>query len=121
MTYPRRRTPLQPTASQRQKLRERSGGVCEVCGAEQATNWHHRKAKSHGRDHRLSNALHLCGSGTTGCHGLITNTRTEWYDNGWLVRSGGNPAMTPVARRGEWVFLTDDGGIESAGFGDGAA
>jgi hypothetical protein len=29
--------------------------------------------------------------------------------------------MTPLLYRGKWVFLTDDGGVEPAGFGDGVA
>lgn len=101
--------------SQREKLRARSLGVCELCGAAPATNFHHRKNRSQLGGHNLSNALHLCGSGTTGCHGLVTEHPKDAYDNGWSVRSGFNPADVPVKRMGVWVRLHDDGTIETRG------
>lgn len=95
--------------SQREKLRARSLGVCELCFAARATNWHHRKNRSQGGTNDLSNAMHLCGSGTTGCHGLVTEHPLDAYDNGWSVRSGGVPAETPLKRQGVWVLFDDHG------------
>jgi hypothetical protein len=97
--------------SQRDKLRERSAGICEICMAAPATNWHHRKNRSQLGGNELSNAMHLCGSGTTGCHGRITQNPTESYRCGWSVRSGHDPLTTPVLRRREWVLLDDQGGV----------
>jgi hypothetical protein len=97
---------------QRDKLRERSDGICEVCGAAPATNWHHRKNRSQLGGNELSNALHLCGSGTTGCHGQITANPSEAVRHGWAVRSHGNPRYIPALRRGTWVYLDDDGGLD---------
>lgn len=48
----------------------RSEQRCWVCGA-RATNTHHILPRSQGGDDRLENFAPLCGSGTTGCHGLI--------------------------------------------------
>ena len=97
--------------SQRIKLLDRSGGICEVCGLAVATNWHHRKNRSQLGGNELSNALHVCGSGTTGCHGHITENPAESYRCGWSVRSGHNPLTTPVLRRRDWVLLTDEGEV----------
>ena len=96
--------------SQRDRLRERSGGVCEICWWNRATNWHHRKNRSQLGGNELSNAMHLCGSGTTGCHGMVTENPALAYENGWSVRSGHDPAAIPVLRFGsDWVLLADDG------------
>lgn len=98
-------TPIPKT--QRDLLRIRSQGVCEICGVAIATNWHHRKNRSQGGAHDLSNALHLCGSGTTGCHGMVTEHPIKAFDNGWSVRSRFRPADVIVKRQGEWVWLDD--------------
>lgn len=103
---------------QRDQLRERSEGICEVCGSAPATNCHHRKNKSQGGGNELSNLMHVCGSGTTGCHGWITENPAKSYRYGLSVRSYGNPAMAQVFRRGEWVLLTDDGDVQPARYDD---
>lgn len=95
----------------REVLADRSHGVCEICGIAAATNWHHRKNRSQGGGDELSNAMHLCGSGTTGCHGYVTGNPAESYRCGWSVRSGHLPLETPVLRRREWCLFTDDGGV----------
>jgi hypothetical protein len=95
---------------QRDLLRIRSQGVCELCGVKPATNWHHRKNRSQGGPHDLSNALHLCGSGTTGCHGMVTERPLHAFDNGWSVRSRFLPADVIVNyRQTQWVWLDDLG------------
>lgn len=90
----------------------RSEGVCEVCSQARATNWHHRQNRGRGKVGAWcpSNGLHICGSGTTGCHGDIT-THPAWArEFGWSVPSWGDPAATPalIARWG-WVFLSPTG------------
>lgn len=65
---------------------QRSDGVCEICGSARAATMHHRLTRRFGK-WRPSNIVHLCGDGTTGCHGRVTNTRTEYYDHGWLIRT----------------------------------
>lgn len=95
----------------RDKLAERSAGHCELCSLARATNWHHRKNRSQGGGHTLANALHLCGSGTTGCHGMVTESPERAYDRGWSVRRVFDPADVPVVYQGNWALLTDVGGV----------
>jgi hypothetical protein len=98
------------TAQQRELLTDRSAGFCEICYFAQATNWHHRKNRSQGGGNELSNAMHLCGSGTTGCHGMVTENPALAYENGWSVRSGHDPAEVPVLRHGSDLVLFDNQG-----------
>lgn len=97
---------------ERAALKSRSDGICEICGTAPATNFHHRKNRSQLGGNELSNALHLCGSGTTGCHGMVTEHPRDAYNYGWSVRSGFNPAETSVLRMGEWVLLDDEGNLK---------
>ena len=89
---------------------ERSGGVCEVCSRARGTNWHHRQNQGQGGTWCPSNGLHVCGSGTTGCHGRITTHPAAAREQGWAVPSWADPATTPVwlARQG-WAYLAADG------------
>jgi len=89
----------------------RSRAVCEVCGNRPGQSWHHRKNRSQGGRWTPANGLHVCGDGTTGCHGWIGANPAESYKNGWLVRSTFDPAAIPVRYRGRLVLLDDDGGV----------
>jgi hypothetical protein len=76
----------------------RSRGVCELCGTAPATNFHHRQMRSQGGDTTYENIVHLCGFGnTSGCHGRAHND-PDRYINGWLVRSGLDPATVDFVR-----------------------
>lgn len=67
-----------------------------------------------------SNLLLVCGSGTTLCHGEITNNvnRARALDAGWVVWLNAKiePAAVPVthALYGR-VFLADDGSVTPIG------
>lgn len=98
----------------RKLVYERSGHVCERCGQKRANTVHHRKNRSQGGTWDPSNLMHLCGDGTHGCHGVLTNTRTEFYGAGWCVRRDGVPDVQAVFYRGRWVFLLDDGSVVEA-------
>lgn len=109
------------TAGQR-VVKKRSKGLCEiripgVC-FRRAGNWHHRKNGSVGGTWCPSSGLHLCGSGTTGCHGAVTDTqgnRAEYERLGWIVPSWRDPARTRVWYRQErWVHLHPDGRVTNA-------
>ena len=100
-------------------IRERSGGLCEVCGR-RAESTHHRKRGGMGGSkdpaaHSAANLLRVCGDGTRGCHGMIESNRTASYENGRLVRQGDSPADVPVGLRHGWVLLTEDGWHVPAG------
>lgn len=97
----------------RAALHQRAGSCCERCGI-RATNFHHRKNRSQGGLNELSNALLLCGSGTTGCHGWITEHPAEAYEMGWSVRSTDDPATRRVRLVYGWVLLDNDGGVTPA-------
>lgn len=79
------------------ELYDRSKGWCEVampgiCEG-RAINTHHRLPLGQGGEESLDNYLHLCGSGTTGCHGWIEHHRAMSYSQGWLVHMGSDPAL----------------------------
>jgi 5-methylcytosine-specific restriction endonuclease McrA len=52
------------------RLRRVKDGPCRVCGY-RATSLHHLVPRSLGGDDVEQNLVPLCGSGTTGCHGLV--------------------------------------------------
>jgi hypothetical protein len=96
----------------------RAGYYCEICGADLMNNTpvslHHRLPRgmggsSHPDRHSSSNLMAVCGTGTTGCHGVIESYRAQAYEHGWLVRRGQDPAEVEVLiwRQG-WVRLTKD-------------
>jgi hypothetical protein len=95
----------------RRIVRERSGGICEVCAVAYATNFHHRKNRSQGGGWCPSNGLDVCGSGTTGCHGFITAHPKLSYEYGYSVRMGlTDPAQVPVRLAGRGWTLLDPAG-----------
>lgn len=96
----------------------RSGGDCELrldgCLG-RGHSIHHRRKRSQGGPWSPSNSIHTCGDGSRGCHGVITDTRTEYYDKGWLVHSWTDWAPTPVllhtSKGHTYVLLDDEGGF----------
>lgn len=84
-------------------VRRRSGGRCEigipsVCLG-RAENMHHRLPLGRGGEWSEENVVDLCGSGTTGCHGFITELRRynglSCYELGWVIHTGTDPASVP--------------------------
>lgn len=75
---------------------------------------HHRQPRGMGGSsldvNRASNLLLLCGSGTTGCHGMVESQRVLAYAHGWLVpRSFDTTLYAVLIYTGDVVYLTDDG------------
>lgn len=101
-----------PTTTQT-AVRTRSQGLCEGCGQHPATELHHRRYRSRGGTHEVSNLLHLCGSGNhTGCHGKAHTGAGEVL--GWSVESGiAPPAHYPLTYRGVRALLDDDGNVHT--------
>ena len=62
---------------QRIRARKLTGWPCRICDAEKADSLHHIVPKSLGGDDVSDNLVPLCGSGTTGCHGLV-EARDVW-------------------------------------------
>lgn len=106
--------PVTPAESRRayEHAKERSFGLCEICGVARATETHHRLHRSHGGRDDVENLLRVCGWGNhTGCHGAA-HSDSQRYANGWAIRTGFNPADVPIKYRGTMQRLTADGGIE---------
>jgi 5-methylcytosine-specific restriction protein A len=100
--------------SPRELVKRRAGDCCERCGAAISADhsYHHRRPRGMGGTKRKDTAANLvlvCGSGTTGCHGLIESQRTASFATGWLVRQHQDPASVPIDRHGAWVLLTEHG------------
>lgn len=80
----------------------RAGMRCERCGVyAEGGSVHHRRPRGMGGNKSAatsspSNALLLCGSGTTGCHGWVESNRSEARDLGLLLRQHQDPAAVPV-------------------------
>lgn len=96
----------------RDVIRERSEGVCEVCGQTPAVQQHHRRPRAAGgtsrpESNQPSNGLDVC----VRCHHQIESHRTDALTMGWLVRQTDSPTLRRVLRRGEWVWLDDHGGV----------
>ncbi len=104
-----RATPI--PASSREAVGKRAGWRCERCSAP-ATNFHHRRSRSI-RDsltHDPSNALWLCGSGTTGCHGWAHHNPKDAREAGIIVsRYEQDPGAIPVKTWHGLVYLTSEG------------
>lgn len=88
----------------------------QLRGSMLAGGWsvHHRKGRRAG-DNSYPNGLVLCGTGTTGCHGRVTED-PEWaYDFGLAIRRlATTPEFSPALLRvrdgaGRWFLLTAGG------------
>lgn len=110
----RPKTPKPTPAESRlayERVKERSFGMCEICGKARAKEIHHRLHRSHGTLDTVENLLHVCGTGNhTGCHGKAHSDSAR-YSNGWSVRSAFDPALMPVLYRGRLTILTAEGGL----------
>lgn len=100
-------TKRDPMAGARPVVGERSGGMCERCGAARASDVHHRKLRRFG-DHLAANLLHLCHA----CHMWVHANIAASQVAGWILHSWDDPRAVPVkhAVHGR-VWLDDEGGI----------
>jgi len=94
---------------------------CELCYSNLSPmSLHHRRPRGMGGSsvpwiHDPENLLALCGTGTTGCHGLVESYRQRAYDFGWLVRYGMTPHNIPFADlHGHWWLLHGELKLEIA-------
>jgi hypothetical protein len=94
----------------------RDNGSCARCGVRLSGFYslHHRKPRGMGgtKDPRSDdprNLIHLCGSGTTGCHGLIESNRHQGYETGWLLRSLDHLDVPLLAPDGRLITLHANG------------
>jgi hypothetical protein len=106
-----------PAATVRQvRARDRHG--CARCGNTEALTTHHRRNRGMGGStwpgiNRPANLLTLCGSGTTGCHGWVTDHPREARELGLSVSMHTDPAAVPVTGWAGTYLLTDEGDRET--------
>ncbi|QZN86929.1 HNH endonuclease [Cellulomonas sp. C5510] len=99
---------------------ERDRGTCVRCGrpvdlSARGIAWsvHHRRPRGMGGSRNpavsaASNALTLCGSGTTGCHGAVESDRDAARRQGYLVPQWRDPVDVPVLHRVHgWCWVGD--------------
>lgn len=104
----------------RKQLAIRSGGICERCGEESATQAHHRQPRGIGgtrlkSPHSLSNLLHLGNQ----CHDWVESERNKarLLVHGWLVDQHQDPRTVPALIYSsnfvgaQLCILSDDGCI----------
>lgn len=106
------------TPKTRRLVIERDGGMCQWCGElvrSDDYSLQHRRARGMGGSKdpvssSPSNAVLMCGSGTTGCHGFVEANPVVAEGRGFRVRQGADPRHVPLwSWRGEWWFLLPDG------------
>lgn len=107
----------------REAVLERDRYQCFRCGRSILTGMyslHHRRPRGMGgtsleTSNLSANALTMCGTGTTGCHGWIESHRRESIRLGWLLPQGIDPCMVPVLHhRDGWVRVDNRGNQRAA-------
>lgn len=92
----------------------RADGACEIMHPEAgctggAEHLHHRKLRSQGGGHTVSNLVHICAA----CHRWVHGHPAAAYRCGWLVHGWDDPEETPMLRRSDSVMLSKDGKAEA--------
>jgi hypothetical protein len=110
----------EPSRKVKDLVGSRAEWKCEVCGLPllgEYYSFHHRRGRGMGGSkdpaaNEASNLMLLHGSGTTGCHGFITEHPATAKLNGWVVSRWSKPAEIPVlvfSQAPHMVLLDDDG------------
>ena len=101
-------------------VRERAAHHCEACGCPVPPgygNIQHRRARKMGGSRSplisgIQNAVLLCGTPLTGCHGLAEKRDEHMHGMGIWLEEHEDPARVPIMFDGEYggttVWLTDD-------------
>lgn len=106
-------------ADARSVVRVRDGHRCQMCGrsiVNVESSIHHRINKGNGGSalyDRPSLLIRLCGSGTTLCHGWVTEHPKLAGETGWLLPRNNpdiDPTKEPLLTYKGWVLLDDEGG-----------
>lgn len=100
-------------------VRVRDGNTCQMCGkpvwAGVVSSIHHRLNRGRGGSALLERASILitaCGSGTTECHGEVTENPAWARSIGWLLPRNNpdiDPTQEPILLVDGWHLLGDDG------------
>jgi hypothetical protein len=93
---------------------------CQKCHRGTPITRDHRLNRSQGGRTTPANLQLLCGSGTTGCHGWVTEHLEDALTEGWRVPAWADPLRWPAARyfpsvagtvRLGWALYDDAGGV----------
>ncbi|WP_280427190.1 HNH endonuclease [Nocardia brasiliensis] len=92
-------------------IRDRSAGICEICGWAEGQQIHHRRPRKMGgtRDPQINspaNLLHLCNL----CHAVVEGNRLDAETRGYLLKMGADFDQ-PVWYRGQHKVLDGEGGV----------
>lgn len=104
----RRAAYLAAEAQVRAVVMDRDGHACVICGSRDRVTFHHCLPRSAGGSSipiGPHQAIAACGSGTSGCHGMVERAGREqgWaYRLGYLARHGLDPSETPDGTRLVW-------------------
>lgn len=95
----------------RQAAIVRDAWRCAKCRTTTHLDVHHRAPRGMGGSsnpnrHNPDRLLTLCRT----CHDWVETHRTHAYRNGWLIRTGTDPATVPTLIAGRWWLLHPDGG-----------
>ncbi len=81
----------------------RERGVCRICRARRGESMHELRFRSLGGKVSRRNSVWVCGSGTTGCHGLAQSLQVK-YDMGPPEGAEGSITFTPcTALAADWL------------------
>ena len=97
----------------------RDSHYCQMCGrsvVDFPSSVHHRINRGTGGSAKLERAsllIRICGSGTTNCHGWVTEHATKAGELGWVLPKN-NPDIDPttepiLTHEWGWVLLDDLG------------
>ena len=108
-----RRATAERTAAVRAFVFGRERGICRCCRRRPADSMHELRPRSLGGLISHKNSVAVCGSGTTGCHGMLQARRITYTHGGdlaqgvlWFI-----PKDQPAA---EWMRIALGQTIESA-------
>lgn len=103
----------------RRLVRQRDGHQCQMCGrsiVDFPSSIHHRINRGVGGSAKLERAsllIRICGTGTTYCHGFVTeHARKGDSCMGWVLpklNADINPELEPILLFDGWHYLIDDG------------
>lgn len=91
----------------------RADGQCERCGHSVANipaSIHHRRTAGAGgnkHSHYIENLALLCGTGTTGCHGWVTENPAAAGETGWYVHQWEDPETVSMEDTEGCKFIFD--------------
>lgn len=92
----------------------RERNICRICRIRRADSMHELVFRSQGGKVSRVNSIAVCGSGTTGCHGLIHSRQINVLSTAH-VGAQGVLTFTPVTERAaEWMRVALNQSIESA-------